>query len=128
MTTTLANPVFDWTLLYVADPQKSAELYGKIFGVAPTETAPTFSMLRLPGGMNLGLWLKDDVVPKANAAGGAEMSFSEPTREAVSARAESFRQLGLTILQEPTDMDFGYTFTAADPDGHRLRVMAMPGA
>jgi hypothetical protein len=26
------------------------------------------------------------------------------------------------ILQPPTEMDFGRTFTAADPDGHRLRV------
>jgi hypothetical protein len=30
------------------------------------------------------------------------------------------------ILQPPTAMDFGYTFLAADPDGHRLRVFA-PG-
>ncbi len=31
---------------------------------------------------------------------------------------------GLTILQRPTDMDFGRTFLAIDPDGHRLRVFA----
>ena len=31
-------------------------------------------------------------------------------------------KLGLRIIQEPTKMDFGFTFTAADPDGHRLRV------
>ena len=29
---------------------------------------------------------------------------------------------GLTIAQPPTDMEFGRTFTALDPDGHRLRV------
>ncbi len=29
---------------------------------------------------------------------------------------------GLSILQPPTDMDFGRTFVALDPDGHRLRV------
>lgn len=33
---------------------------------------------------------------------------------------------GLSILQAPVAMDFGLTFTAADPDGHRLRVFA-PG-
>jgi len=29
------------------------------------------------------------------------------------------------VRQEPTDMDFGFTFTMADPDGHRLRVFAL---
>jgi hypothetical protein len=29
-------------------------------------------------------------------------------------------------VQSPIAMDFGFTFTAVDPDGHRLRVFA-PG-
>jgi predicted enzyme related to lactoylglutathione lyase len=122
--TKLSNPVFDWTLLHVADPLKSADLYAKIFGVAPVDTAKTFSMFALPNGMKIGLWLKEDVEPKATAPGGVEMSFTEADRDAVAERAEAFRKLGLTILQEPTDMDFGFTFTAADPDGHRIRVFA----
>ncbi|HVW91717.1 MAG TPA: drug:proton antiporter, partial [Devosia sp.] len=36
-----------------------------------------------------------------------------------------WKGLDLVMLQEPTEMDFGFTFTAADPDGHRLRVFAM---
>jgi predicted enzyme related to lactoylglutathione lyase len=124
--TTLSNPVFDWTLLYVADPLKSADLYAKIFGIDAADRAPTFSMFVLPNGMKIGLWLKDDVEPKANPPGGIEMSFTEADAEGVRARLEVFRALGLKILQEPTEMDFGYTFTAADPDGHRIRVFA-PG-
>ena len=31
---------------------------------------------------------------------------------------------GLRIAQAPTDLDFGHTFVALDPDGHRLRVFA----
>jgi hypothetical protein len=31
---------------------------------------------------------------------------------------------GLPIAQAPTAMDFGPTFVALDPDGHRLRVFA----
>ena len=31
------------------------------------------------------------------------------------------QQLGLKVIQEPTDMDFGFTFVVEDPDGHRLR-------
>jgi predicted enzyme related to lactoylglutathione lyase len=117
---------FSWALLYVADPLKSADLYEKILGVPATDRAATFSMFALANGFNIGLWLKNDVLPAANAPGGVELSFTEASREAVQARAQIFRGLGVTILQEPTAMDFGFTFTAADPDGHRIRVFA-PG-
>ena len=29
---------------------------------------------------------------------------------------------GLTLIQAPTKMEFGYTCMALDPDGHRLRL------
>ncbi len=29
---------------------------------------------------------------------------------------------GVEIIQPPMEADFGRTFTAVDPDGHRLRV------
>ena len=122
MTTTLAKPVFDFTLAYVADPLKSADLYAGILGFEAVDKAPTFSMFVLPNGHKLGFWLKQDVVPLANPAGGMEMCLTEPDEDAVWARAEIFVNLGLKILQEPTTMDFGFTFTAADPDGHRIRV------
>ena len=35
--------------------------------------------------------------------------------------------LGCIVLQQPTAMDFGYTFTVQDPDGHRVRVFAPAG-
>jgi predicted enzyme related to lactoylglutathione lyase len=124
--TTTENPVLNWTLLYVADPLKSADFYEKILGVPARDRAPGFSMFALANGMHLGLWLKGDVIPAANAPGGAELSFTEANPSAVEARAELFRGLGVTILQEPTEMDFGFTFTAQDPDGHRIRVFA-PG-
>jgi hypothetical protein len=34
------------------------------------------------------------------------------------------RALALPIAQAPVEMDFGYPFTARDPDEHRLRVFA----
>ena len=46
---------------------------------------------------------------------------------AVKATFADWKQRGLTIVQEPVQMDFGHTFVAADPDGHRLRVF-VPGA
>jgi predicted enzyme related to lactoylglutathione lyase len=124
--TTLSNPTYNFTLAYVADPIRSAELYGEIFGVAAVDIAPTFAMFVLPNGNRVGFWLKGDVQPQATPAGGIEMCFTEANDDAVWARAEAFTTLGLKILQEPTKMDFGFTFTAADPDGHRIRVYA-PG-
>ena len=44
------------------------------------------------------------------------------TNEEVEALCAEQRRKGVTILQEPVTMDFGRTFLAADPDGHRLRV------
>ena len=37
---------------------------------------------------------------------------------------EKWKDQGIPILQEPTSMDFGFTFLALDPDGHRLRIFA----
>ena len=40
---------------------------------------------------------------------------------------EAWSQRGLRIAQAPVGMDFGHTFVALDPDGHRLRVFAPSG-
>lgn len=63
--------------------------------------------------------------PKPNAAGGIEISFSEDSKEAVRATFEEWTKLGLTVLQEPTEMDFGFTFVVEDSDGHRLRPFVL---
>ncbi|MBW7981897.1 VOC family protein [Enterobacillus tribolii] len=119
----MMNP--DFCILYVDNPATSAEFYAGLFGVAPVESAPTFAMFVLASGAKLGLWLKQDVEPPATApAGGCELAFSLAGAKDVDATLADWRARGLTILQEPTHMDFGYTFTAADPDGHRLRVYA----
>ena len=34
--------------------------------------------------------------------------------------------IGAAVLQEPAQMDFGYTFTVADPDGHLWEVAYNP--
>jgi predicted enzyme related to lactoylglutathione lyase len=45
----------------------------------------------------------------------------------VNALATAWQKKGVEIVQRPTQMDFGWTFAAVDPDGHRVRVFA-PGA
>lgn len=111
----------NYLLLAVRSPLESAELYTKLLGREPVETSPTFVLFVLDGGLKIGLWLADEIEPRPKAAGGIEISFSEPSRDAVSATYDEWKRLGLKVLQELSDMDFGFTFVVEDPDGHRLR-------
>jgi catechol 2,3-dioxygenase-like lactoylglutathione lyase family enzyme len=115
---------FNFVLAYVANPPKSALLYGKLLGAEPVESSPGWAMFVLPNGINLGLWGREEVEPKATLPGGVELGFPVADNAAVMKTRADWAALGLKILQEPTTMDFGFTFTAADPDGHRLRVFA----
>jgi catechol 2,3-dioxygenase-like lactoylglutathione lyase family enzyme len=120
---------FSFVLLYVADPVASAAFYEGLLGKPPIDVAPTFAMLPLNEGVRLGLWLRGDVAPAATAApGGHEIAFTVADADAVRAIHSAWRERGLQIAQEPTAMDFGHTFVALDPDGHRLRVFAPTGS
>jgi predicted enzyme related to lactoylglutathione lyase len=87
------------------------------------ESGPTFAMFVLPSGMKLGLWSKHTVEPAAEmTSGGGELVFTVNNSEEVETTHTTWRGMGLRMLQAPVAMDFGYTFVALDPDGHRLRV------
>jgi predicted enzyme related to lactoylglutathione lyase len=62
-------------------------------------------------------------VPTATG-GGSEIGIAIESPAAVGATHADWNARGLTILQGPTEMDFGRTFVALDPDDHRLRVFA----
>jgi catechol 2,3-dioxygenase-like lactoylglutathione lyase family enzyme len=114
-----------YTILYVADPAASARLYAGLLDAEPVDVSPTFSLFALDGGRVLGLWSKESVKPPSDAHGSAsELAFRLADGAAVDALHADWRARGLRILQAPAQLDFGYTFTAADPDGHRLRVFA----
>ncbi|MBT9459809.1 MAG: VOC family protein [Burkholderiaceae bacterium] len=126
MTQSKVTPNF--VLLYVASPAESAGFYAQLLGRPPVESSPTFAMFALDSGVMLGLWARHTVAPAAaGQPGSAELAFAQPSREAVDALHAEWQTRGLPIIQAPTAMDFGYTFTAADPDGHRLRVFAPQG-
>lgn len=120
----MSDPNF--ILLYVADARKSAAFYEDLLGKPPAEASPSFAMFPLESGVMLGLWGAEGVAPAATAPGGSELAFAVENDETVTRRHADWTARGLSILQKPTRMDFGLTFTAADPDGHRLRVFA-PG-
>lgn len=115
-------------LFHVADPEVSARFYSKLLHKPAVEASPTFAMFALDSGAMLGLWKRETVEPASSGATGAcELAFAVQDRDAVDARYTSWRALGCEVLQSPVRMDFGYTFTVQDPDGHRVRVFAPEG-
>ena len=110
----------NFIILYVDQPLRSAAFYSGLLGCEPVQSAPTFVLFKLSSGMMLGLWVRQEVLPAANVSGGGtEIVFNVKDVDAVYSQ---WRERGLEMLQHPTQMDFGYTFVAQDPDGHRLRV------
>lgn len=118
-------PKFNFVLLYVTDPLASAEFYSKLLGRPPVEAASTFATLKLHDDVMLGLWLRRDVMPRPVASpGGSEIAFAVADADEVRATHRRWVEQRLGIVQPPTEMDFGHTFVALDPDGNRIRVFA----
>ncbi|TRC92893.1 drug:proton antiporter [Mesorhizobium sp. WSM4306] len=113
----------NFVILYVDSPERSGAFYSALLGRQPVETSPTFVLFVLDNGFKLGLWSRHTVEPAAAAAGGGgELVLAVENAAAVDATHTDWAGHGLAILQTPTDMDFGRTFVALDPDNHRLRV------
>ena len=121
----MSDPNF--LILYVENPTASTAFYGALLGRTAVEASATFAMFALESGMMLGLWARHTVEPAAKSAGGGgEIAFAVEGNAKVDAIHAEWGGRGLPIVQPPSKMDFGYTFVALDPDGHRLRVFA-PG-
>ncbi|MDR6769374.1 VOC family protein [Azospirillum sp. BE72] len=119
-----AKLALDFVLLHVDSPAASAAFYADLLGRPPVEASPTFAMFKAGDGLMLGLWSRHTVEPAATMPGGSEIAFTVADEAAVHDLHADWSARGLTILQPPTTMDFGHTFVARDPDGHRLRVFA----
>lgn len=118
----------NFLLLFVTDTARSAAFWADLLGRPPIEQSDTFAMLPLRDGVMLGLWKIGGVEPAATVTGGGtEICFAVGSATEVDATHVDWAARGLAILQAPTEMEFGRTFTAADPDGHRLRVFCPAG-
>ena len=112
-----------FVLLYVDEPEKSAAFYARLLDRKPLDSSPNFVMFELSPDLRLGLWARRDVAPAPRGASDTgELASAVATKEEVEALCAEQRRKGAAILQEPVTRDFGLTFLAADPDGHRLRV------
>ena len=115
----------NYNLFYVEDTDRSRDFYAAILDRQPVDHSETFSVFVLPSGLKLGLWKKGGVEPAANQPGGFELGFQVDNMAEVDRLAADWTARGITLIQPLVDMDFGRTFTAIDPDGHRLRVLCL---
>ncbi|KZL29402.1 VOC family protein [Pseudovibrio sp. Ad37] len=112
-------------ILYVEDVEKSTKFYADVLQSSPVERFQEFSLFSLGDDVTLGLQSAQGIDPKPQPSfGGFELSLSDVSREEVDQVYSLWQEKGIPIVLEPTDLDFGYTFVATDPDGHRLRVCA----
>jgi len=121
-------PDFSFLLLHVANHAASAAFYNELLDIPIIEQKEDFAMLPLRDGVMLGLWSRATVEPASTGQSGAsEIAFTVAEAAVVEALHAEWAGRGLTILQAPTQMSFGTTFVALDPDGHRLRIFAPGG-
>jgi hypothetical protein len=118
-------PSPNYLLVAVENPRRSAALYDQLLERQPVENSETFVLYVLPNGFKLGLWAASTMAPKPAPPGGVEIAFALESREAVLRTYEEWTKLGLRVLQEPTEMEFGFTFVVEDLDAHRLRPFAL---
>src|SRR6185437_1062792 len=120
-------PDFNFVLFYVADPAASVAFYSALLGREPVERSDNFAAFAMPSGLTLGLWRQKTAVPKLVApAGSAEIGFGVADNADVQKTHDDWKARGIAIAQPPTQMDFGFTFVALDPDQYRLRVFGPP--
>lgn len=113
-------------VFYVDNPLISANFYANLLDIQPIESAPTFAMFQLKSGLRLGLWSKHAVGPMVATFGnGGELVFQVTENQEINELFITWQQKEIPFIQPPTLMDFGYTFVALDPDGHRLRVYSL---
>jgi len=113
----------NFIILYVDNTGISENFYANLLGKRPVESSPAFAMFVLDAGQRIGLWARHAVEPAARIrGGGAEVVFAVATEAEVDAVHTDWSARGVPIAQAPTRMEFGRTFVALDPDGHRLRV------
>ncbi|MEN3931032.1 VOC family protein [Microvirga sp. W0021] len=112
-------------ILYVDNVEVSASFYSSILKHEPLERFKDFAVFGLQDGFIIGLQSKHAIEPTPQKfVGGFELSYSDVTTDEVDDIYKEWCNLGIEFALKPTTLEFGYTFVAVDPDGHRLRICA----
>ena len=113
----------NYIVFYVNNPKSSGEFYAKLFEGELQYASDNYTIVMLKNGLKLGFWSNQDVRPQSDGVpGSTELFVTVDDQDAVERYFSLWKQWHVDILQEPTDMGFGYTFLGRCPDGNRLRV------
>lgn len=113
----------NYIVLYVTDPNESARFYGELFNREVTISSENFSVFTLPSGMQIGLYRRSMVEPSLHGnESQCELCIVLENNQSVDSLHQVWLSQNTKILKAPFDACFAYTFIAADPDGHRIRV------
>lgn len=112
----------NFMILYVRDMDKSRAFYTEILGMEVVEalSSPTFVTLRPAGGAMIGLQDKTAAKfppGKETQSGSVELSFEVDDVDAIW---KHWKDNGVELVSDPTDLPFGRYFLAKDPEGHYL--------
>jgi predicted enzyme related to lactoylglutathione lyase len=115
-----------YIIFYVNDPLKSGEFYEALLDKKPDVATPGFAKFTLTPDLMLGLWAKDDVTPMLAKEGvGGELNFTVESQSELEALFAEWKLKGVEVIQEPYELDFGFSFVGVDPDENRLRVVLL---
>lgn len=113
-------------VLYVDDLAITSQFYQNLLGIKGEEASPTFHSFTLSNGMSLALKAKHSVTPPTEEkSGNGELAFTLDSNQKVDELFDAWQAKEISIISPPTQVPFGYTFVAIDPDGHRLRVASL---
>ena len=112
-------------VLYVDNLLITSAFYQDLLGKNPEEDSPTFHSFKLSNGMGLGLKAKHSIEPPVNENGCGELAFILDNKSSVDELFVEWQGKNIRMAQSPTELPYGYTFLALDPDGNRLRVVSL---
>lgn len=112
-------------VFYVDNLTTSHRFYTELLGIKSIVHSPTYITFTLSNSMVIGLKDKNTQVVNITGNGGAELAFTVDSHTQVDQLFSDWQQQGIKILEQPTNVPYGYTFVAIDPDGNRLRVVSL---
>ena len=113
----------DSFILYVENIELSKKFYTEIFERDAQILSPTFISFCLSKSCTLELKQLAQVSPITDTTGGGtELSIQVPDTKSLNELFVRWKNIGIKFLQPPTELIFGLTFVAVDPDKHRIRV------
>jgi predicted enzyme related to lactoylglutathione lyase len=110
-------------LIYVTDVRRATEFYSSLFEIEPVMTTPRYVPFEVAPGVLFALWSgRSENVERGNPRCSEVGLMVSKSTAAVDDIYASWKEKGVTVVEEPYDDVFGRTFVVTDPDGNLIRV------